>query len=154
MGFFSIFCSLTMYIMPYSILPEFLFLPIERLLITPAWLTFACFQLSFRPTIEELKERKIIKFSDYVEVTEAEIYDRRAEKPWTRLTPRDKVIQYSNIIWLICSRYVCIQYLYVCAYIQRYIHIRVLYNKVITVMVLCLPSQSPLEEGLLFLCLL
>ena len=50
------------------------------------------FQLSFRPSIEELKERKIIKFSDYVEWTEAHEYDRRADKPWTRLTPKDKVI--------------------------------------------------------------
>ena len=49
------------------------------------------FQLSFRPTVEELKERKIIRFNDYVEHTSAEEYDRRADKPWTRLTPRDKV---------------------------------------------------------------
>ncbi|XP_064606443.1 phosphatase and actin regulator 4-like isoform X2 [Liolophura sinensis] len=47
-------------------------------------------KLSFRPSVEELKEKKIIKFSDYVEVTEAHEYDRRADKPWTRLTPRDK----------------------------------------------------------------
>ena len=47
-------------------------------------------QLSFRPTVEELKERKIIRFNDYVEVTAAHDYDRRADKPWTRLTPRDK----------------------------------------------------------------
>ncbi|UYV67178.1 PHACTR2 [Cordylochernes scorpioides] len=47
-------------------------------------------QLSFRPTIEELKERKIITFNDYVEVTQAQEYDRRADKPWTRLTPKDK----------------------------------------------------------------
>jgi len=49
-----------------------------------------CVQLSFRPTIEELKERKIIKFCDYIEVSDAEMYDRKADKPWTRLTPRDK----------------------------------------------------------------
>lgn len=49
------------------------------------------FQLSFRPTIEELKEKQIIKFNDYVEVTQAELYDRTADKPWTRLTPKDKV---------------------------------------------------------------
>ena len=49
------------------------------------------FQLSFRPTIEELRERKIIKFHEYVEVTDASEYDRRADKPWTRLTPKDKV---------------------------------------------------------------
>ncbi|KRZ67332.1 Phosphatase and actin regulator 2, partial [Trichinella papuae] len=49
-----------------------------------------CLQLSFRPTIEELKERQIIKFNDYVEVTNAEMYDRRADKPWVRLTPKDK----------------------------------------------------------------
>jgi len=48
-------------------------------------------QLSFRPTIDELKERKIIKFCDYIEVSDAEMYDRKSDKPWTRLTPRDKV---------------------------------------------------------------
>ncbi|XP_076071484.1 phosphatase and actin regulator 1-like isoform X2 [Mytilus galloprovincialis] len=47
-------------------------------------------KLSFRPSIEELKERKIIQFSDYVEWTECHEYDRRADKPWTRLTPKDK----------------------------------------------------------------
>uniref|UniRef100_A0A914E247 Phosphatase and actin regulator n=1 Tax=Acrobeloides nanus TaxID=290746 RepID=A0A914E247_9BILA len=47
-------------------------------------------KLSFRPTIQELKDKQIIQFSDYVEVTEAEIYDRKADKPWTRLTPFDK----------------------------------------------------------------
>jgi hypothetical protein len=52
--------------------------------------------LSFRPTIEELKERKIIRFNDYVEVTQANDYDRRADKPWTRLTPKDKVFNYSS----------------------------------------------------------
>ena len=47
--------------------------------------------MSFRPTVEELRERKIIRFNDYVEVTDAEEVDRRADKPWTRLTPKDKV---------------------------------------------------------------
>ncbi|KAI7690072.1 Phosphatase and actin regulator 2 [Sarcoptes scabiei] len=47
-------------------------------------------KLSFRPTLEELKERKIIRFNDYVEVTQANDYDRRADKPWTRLTPKEK----------------------------------------------------------------
>jgi len=47
-------------------------------------------KLSFRPTIEELKEKRIIRFHDYVEVTETIDYDRHADKPWTRLTPRDK----------------------------------------------------------------
>jgi len=41
--------------------------------------------------VEELKERKIIKFNDYIEVTDAHEYDRRADKPWTKLTPKDKV---------------------------------------------------------------
>jgi len=40
--------------------------------------------------VDELKERKIIKFSDYYEVTEALSYDRRADKPWTRLSAKDK----------------------------------------------------------------
>jgi len=47
-------------------------------------------KLSFRPTVDELKNRKIIKFNDYIEVTPAHEYDRRADKPWTRLTPKDK----------------------------------------------------------------
>lgn len=53
----------------------------------------SCFlQLSQRPTVEELREAKIlIRFSDYVEVAEAQDYDRRADKPWTRLTAADKV---------------------------------------------------------------
>lgn len=50
-----------------------------------------CLQLSFRPTVGELKERRIIKFNDYVEVTQAEEYDRKGDKPWMRLTPKDKV---------------------------------------------------------------
>lgn len=42
--------------------------------------------------MEELRERKIlIRFSDYVEVADAQDYDRRADKPWTRLTAADKV---------------------------------------------------------------
>lgn len=47
-------------------------------------------QLSQRPTVAELQERKILRFHEYVETTEAEDYDRRAEKPWTKLTPADK----------------------------------------------------------------
>lgn len=49
-------------------------------------------KLSFRPTVEELRERKIIRFCDYIEVTPVENYDRRADKPWTRLTPQDKAM--------------------------------------------------------------
>ncbi|KAA0190798.1 Phosphatase and actin regulator 1 [Fasciolopsis buskii] len=47
-------------------------------------------KLSFRPTVDELKQRRIIRFNEYVEMSEADAYDRRADKPWTRLTPRDK----------------------------------------------------------------
>ncbi|XP_067086726.1 phosphatase and actin regulator 1 [Osmerus mordax] len=48
-------------------------------------------KLSQRPTVEELREAKIlIRFSDYVEVADTQDYDRRADKPWTRLTPADK----------------------------------------------------------------
>lgn len=50
-----------------------------------------CLQLSFRPTVTELKQRNVIKFNDYVEVTEVDLVDRKADKPWLRLTPRDKV---------------------------------------------------------------
>ncbi|VDK65622.1 unnamed protein product [Onchocerca ochengi] len=49
-------------------------------------------KLSFRPTVQELKDKQIIKFNDYVEVTEAEAYDRKTDKPWTRLTPIDKAL--------------------------------------------------------------
>jgi len=47
-------------------------------------------KLSFRPSVDELKNKKIIKFNDYIEVTPCHEYDRRADKPWTRLTPKDK----------------------------------------------------------------
>lgn len=48
-------------------------------------------KLSRRPTVKELRERNIlIRFADYAEVIEAEGYDRRADKPWTRLRPEDK----------------------------------------------------------------
>ncbi|MEQ2217952.1 hypothetical protein XENOCAPTIV_026826, partial [Xenoophorus captivus] len=41
---------------------------------------------------DELRDRKIlIRFSDYVEVAKAQDYDRRADKPWTRLSAADKV---------------------------------------------------------------
>uniref|UniRef100_A0A1A7XVL8 Phosphatase and actin regulator 4 n=1 Tax=Iconisemion striatum TaxID=60296 RepID=A0A1A7XVL8_9TELE len=48
-------------------------------------------KLSQRPTVAELQARKILRFHEYVEVTEAQDYDRRADKPWTKLTPADKV---------------------------------------------------------------
>lgn len=48
-------------------------------------------QLSQRPTVAELQARKILRFNEYVEVTDAQDYDRRADKPWTKLTPADKV---------------------------------------------------------------
>ena len=33
---------------------------------------------------------QIIKFNDYIEVTPCHEYDRRADKPWTKLTSTDK----------------------------------------------------------------
>jgi hypothetical protein len=42
--------------------------------------------------VAELLARKILRFNEYVEVTDAQDYDRRADKPWTKLTPADKVI--------------------------------------------------------------
>ncbi len=41
--------------------------------------------------MEELRERKIIRFHDYVEVAEVDVVDRAGDKPWLRLTPQDKV---------------------------------------------------------------
>jgi phosphatase and actin regulator 4 len=49
-------------------------------------------KLSYRPTIQELRDKRIIRFHDYIECTEVEDYDRRADKPWTRLTPKDKAL--------------------------------------------------------------
>ncbi|KAF5909154.1 phosphatase and actin regulator 4A-like isoform X8, partial [Clarias magur] len=47
-------------------------------------------KLSQRPTVAELQARKILRFHEYVECTHAEDYDRRADKPWTKLTATDK----------------------------------------------------------------
>lgn len=47
-------------------------------------------KLSQRPTVAELQARKILRFHEYVETTHAQDYDRRADKPWTKLTPADK----------------------------------------------------------------
>lgn len=47
-------------------------------------------KLSVRPSVDELKQRRIMRFNDFVEVSEAQDYDRRADKPWTRLTTKEK----------------------------------------------------------------
>ncbi|PNJ78839.1 PHACTR2 isoform 3 [Pongo abelii] len=47
-------------------------------------------KLSLRPTVAELQARRILRFNEYVEVTDSPDYDRRADKPWARLTPADK----------------------------------------------------------------
>lgn len=47
-------------------------------------------KLSIRPSVAELRKRKILKFSEFIDVVNCEQYDRSADKPWTRLTPRDK----------------------------------------------------------------
>ena len=47
-------------------------------------------KLSMRPTVKELIERKVLQWHEYVEVYEVQNYDRRGDKPWTRLTPSDK----------------------------------------------------------------
>uniref|UniRef100_A0A8D0YIR9 Phosphatase and actin regulator n=1 Tax=Sus scrofa TaxID=9823 RepID=A0A8D0YIR9_PIG len=44
-------------------------------------------KLSLRPTVAELQARRILRFNEYVEVTDSPDYDRRADKPWARLTP-------------------------------------------------------------------
>ena len=51
---------------------------------------FEVYSQPFYYQVAELRRRKILKFSDYLEVVECENYDRTADKPWTRLTPRDK----------------------------------------------------------------
>ncbi|XP_053146444.1 phosphatase and actin regulator 2 isoform X5 [Hemicordylus capensis] len=47
-------------------------------------------KLSLRPTVAELQARRILRFNEYVEVSDSPDYDRRADKPWARLTPADK----------------------------------------------------------------
>uniref|UniRef100_A0A8C4PX63 Phosphatase and actin regulator n=1 Tax=Eptatretus burgeri TaxID=7764 RepID=A0A8C4PX63_EPTBU len=47
-------------------------------------------KLSMRPTVNELRKRRILHFSEYIDVAEVQDYDRRADKPWTRLTSADK----------------------------------------------------------------
>lgn len=73
----------------------------------------ALLQLSQRPTVTELQARRILRFHEYVEVTSAHEYDRRADKPWTKLTPADKVEISTNIrtqtddLWItVCRPYV------------------------------------------------
>lgn len=73
---------------------------IYEFLVSNSCFSLLFFQLSQRPTVEELRQAKIlIRFSDYVEVSDAQDYDRRADKPWTRLTAADKAsIAYTNLI--------------------------------------------------------
>lgn len=47
-------------------------------------------RLSQRPNVEVLKKKKILKFEEYVDVYEVPNIERKAEKPWTKLTPQDK----------------------------------------------------------------
>ncbi|KAL8186593.1 UNVERIFIED_CONTAM: hypothetical protein K2H54_074367 [Gekko kuhli] len=47
-------------------------------------------KLSLRPTVAELQARRILRFNEYVGVMDSPDYDRRADKPWARLTPADK----------------------------------------------------------------
>ncbi|XP_063041864.1 phosphatase and actin regulator 4A isoform X5 [Engraulis encrasicolus] len=47
-------------------------------------------KLSQRPTVAELLARKVLRFNEYVECGDSHDYDRRADKPWTKLTPQDK----------------------------------------------------------------
>ncbi|XP_062496792.1 phosphatase and actin regulator 2 isoform X5 [Pezoporus occidentalis] len=59
-------------------------------------------KLSLRPTVAELQARRILRFNEYVEVTDSPDYDRRADKPWARLTPadkaRDKLLDYKKTL--------------------------------------------------------
>lgn len=68
----------------------------------------SCVQLSVRPTVAELVARRILRFNEYVEVTDAKDYDRRADKPWTRLTPADKVRHLRSSPALVSQRHPCL----------------------------------------------
>lgn len=43
-----------------------------------------------RSTISSLYEKKILRFNQYVEVVSSQQYDRRGDKPWMTLSPKDK----------------------------------------------------------------
>jgi len=99
------------------------------------WCMCTFVQLSFRPTVEELKERKIIKFCDYIEVSEAGMYDRKTDKPWTRLTPRDKVkwlfIFNDNICTVIvCTHIIGYRFMRVCFEMSHGLWVRNVMNHV------------------------
>ena len=47
-------------------------------------------QLSISPTDTELGKRKKLTFSEFVDVASCDEYDRSVDKPWRRLTPREK----------------------------------------------------------------
>lgn len=47
-------------------------------------------RLSQRPSVSTLMKKRIIKFEEYVDVYEIQYVDRRADKPWTRLTANEK----------------------------------------------------------------
>ena len=47
-------------------------------------------KLSIRPTLQDLIDKRII-FNEYVDIYDIESFDRRADKPWLRLTQYDKV---------------------------------------------------------------
>ena len=52
-------------------------------------------KLSMRPTLQQLIDRKIyVIFNEYVDIYDVDQYDRRADKPWTKLTPTDKVCNF------------------------------------------------------------
>lgn len=46
-------------------------------------------KLSIRPTLQDLIDKRII-FNEYVDIYDIESFDRRADKPWLRLTQYDK----------------------------------------------------------------
>ena len=47
-------------------------------------------RLSQRPTVQTLIKKNVIKFEEYVDVYEIQYVDRKADKPWTRLTATEK----------------------------------------------------------------
>jgi hypothetical protein len=51
-------------------------------------------RISQRPTVDKLKEDKILKFDQYVDVFQTyrrSQYDRAGDRPWTHLTTKDKI---------------------------------------------------------------
>ena len=55
-------------------------------------------KLSIRPTLQDLIDKGVI-FNEYVDIYDIENFDRKADKPWLRLTQYDKVSSKTQMVF-------------------------------------------------------